>query len=348
MSVTVDDSSPDPRTGKSIAYSPASAWNSATVCQKGPGKCTAAPNKDTLNEGTWHESTFNPVDNSSNDFPNTPLTATVQFDGTAVYVYCVLALTTSGPSGNSDMTFVIDNKVVGNFVKPAPNSPGYQYNALVYSNELLPPGPHELRIVNGRINGTKSLIIIDRIVYTFETDPTPSPPTNPSPPPDHSTQLTTSSKVTPSLSISSTHPASSNSSSPWPSVSPQGPPNSPTPPNTPHPPSPTDQPSQPQTGVTDNRKNQTSPGMIVGAVLGSLAGALFIVTALMFGRRWWQKRPHPVVPTLLPRSPPPYPSASTFYDQEPLSVHELIPPGQYHSSAVYGTTLNDRLQPVYR
>lgn len=91
----------------------------------------------------------------------------ISLAGTAVYVFCALALTTAGPSGNSDMTFTIDGQVVGNFVRPAPNLPGYEPNFLVYSNDLLPPGPHVMGIINGRVNGTKSLIIIDRIVYTY-------------------------------------------------------------------------------------------------------------------------------------------------------------------------------------
>ncbi|KAF9463806.1 hypothetical protein BDZ94DRAFT_1163261 [Collybia nuda] len=164
--VTIDDSS-DPRTGRQILYSPPSAWNSGTLCQKGPGECTAIPSTDNLHEGTWHESTFNPIDSSSNNFPNTPLTVTVQFNGTAVYVLCALALTRSSPFGNSDMSFFIDNQLVGNFSRPAPNLPGYEYNIPVYSNKTLPPGLHELLIVNGRVNGTKSLIIIDQIVYSY-------------------------------------------------------------------------------------------------------------------------------------------------------------------------------------
>ncbi|KAF9463800.1 hypothetical protein BDZ94DRAFT_590542 [Collybia nuda] len=166
--ITIDDSFPDPRTGNSIIYNPPDAWNSGTFCQRGPGKCTAVLDTNRLSGGTWHECTFNPVDSSSNDHPNTPSTATVQFNGTAIYVYCALALTTSSPSGNSDMSFFIDGKPVGNFVRPAPNALGYEYNFLVYSNEVLPPNVHELSIINGRAGGSKALIIIiDRIVYSY-------------------------------------------------------------------------------------------------------------------------------------------------------------------------------------
>jgi hypothetical protein len=82
-------------------------------------------------------------------------------------VFCALALTAAGPSGNSDITFSIDGQVAGSFSRPAPNLPGYEYNVLVYSNPSLQPGPHELNIINGKVNGTKSLIILDRVVYSW-------------------------------------------------------------------------------------------------------------------------------------------------------------------------------------
>jgi hypothetical protein len=53
---TIDDSSPDPRTGNLIVYDPPGAWNTGTYCSSGPGRCTAIPDKESLNAGTWHES----------------------------------------------------------------------------------------------------------------------------------------------------------------------------------------------------------------------------------------------------------------------------------------------------
>lgn len=87
--------------------------------------------------------------------------------GTAVYVNCVLARTLSGPTGFSDMSFFIDGELVGAFLKAAPGVDGYDYNVTVYSNTSLSAGLHTLIIQNGHINGNKSLLILDSVVYTY-------------------------------------------------------------------------------------------------------------------------------------------------------------------------------------
>jgi hypothetical protein len=86
--------------------------------------------------------------------------------GTAVYVQCVLARTINSPSGNSDMSFFIDGSLVGTFVRPAPGTTGYDYDQTVYFNTTLSPGSHTIRIQNGHVDGRKSLLILDRIIYT--------------------------------------------------------------------------------------------------------------------------------------------------------------------------------------
>lgn len=88
------------------------------------------------------------------------------FTGTAVYVFCTLALTTASPDGDSDMTFYIDGSIVGTFVHSAPGTSGYEYNVSVYSNTSLSPGFHNLVLQNGHTNGEKSLMIFDYITYT--------------------------------------------------------------------------------------------------------------------------------------------------------------------------------------
>ncbi|KAF9456999.1 hypothetical protein BDZ94DRAFT_1176523 [Collybia nuda] len=157
---TIDDSSPDPRTGNSIVYSPDTSWNSATLCQGagGPSSCNAQPDKSAVSGGTWHECTFMREKN------NFPLTATVQFEGIAVYVYCVLA--PESTFGISDMTFTLDGEDMDQFTQEAPADVDYQYNVLVFSRFALSPGSHELKISNGKLNAKKSFIILDRIIYS--------------------------------------------------------------------------------------------------------------------------------------------------------------------------------------
>ncbi|KAH6916756.1 hypothetical protein BKA70DRAFT_310947 [Coprinopsis sp. MPI-PUGE-AT-0042] len=160
---TIDDGFPDPRTGTTISYIPPEAWNKGGTCEA----CTARPSATELYNNTWHDSTFNTV-RGSNDFPNTPLSASVTFSGSAIYVYCALAKTTSAPFGNSDMTFYIDGDLVGAFFRMAPGTPGYEYDVLVYQNTSIPEGQHTFTLTNGRVDGIRSLVLLDRIVYTYE------------------------------------------------------------------------------------------------------------------------------------------------------------------------------------
>ncbi|KAF8061019.1 hypothetical protein FPV67DRAFT_1512485 [Lyophyllum atratum] len=162
QNITIDDTFGDPLSGQKIVYQPAGAWNTIDCVP-----CTARPDTALAFNGTWHDGTFYPAP-GSNDFPNTPLSASVTFNGTAVYVICILARTTATPFGDSNMTFVIDGNVADTFVKPAPGTTGFDYNVTVYSNPSLEPGTHTITIQNGHVNGPKSIMIIDRIIYTTD------------------------------------------------------------------------------------------------------------------------------------------------------------------------------------
>ncbi|TFK34068.1 hypothetical protein BDQ12DRAFT_700569 [Crucibulum laeve] len=155
VNVTVDDSGINPLTGQPIIYNPPGAWNLGANCTM----CTAKIDARDVHNGTWHDvSTFNSMLQLQ--------TASLVFNGTAVYVSCAIARTTSSPHGFSDMSFFIDGNLVGTFVKTPPGLPGYDFNFTVYSNTSLPPGRHELTIQNSHINGSSSLILLDSITYS--------------------------------------------------------------------------------------------------------------------------------------------------------------------------------------
>ncbi|KAK7449292.1 hypothetical protein VKT23_013435 [Stygiomarasmius scandens] len=171
---TIDDTFPD-SSGNKIQYFPNEkgrvSWNIGGQCDA----CTAGALDPTqVFDKTWHDGTYNP-DPGSNDFPNVPLNASVTFNGTAIYVFCVLAKTTSGPDGNSDMSFYIDGELSGTFVKKPPNMPGFDYHVPVYVNESLSTGTHEFLLQNGHVNGTKSLVLLDQIIYSFDDGIDPNP-----------------------------------------------------------------------------------------------------------------------------------------------------------------------------
>ncbi|KAJ3815670.1 hypothetical protein F5876DRAFT_71873 [Lentinula aff. lateritia] len=163
VNVTVDDSA------SSVIYYPSGAWNarSASVpCSS----CTANPDVNQTFDNTFHDGTFNPVP-GSNSYPNVPLTASMTFNGIAVYVFCALAESSTSPDGDSDMDFYIDGFLNANFVKTAPgNNNTYDYSVAVFASDSLTPGTHNLTIQNGHVGGTKSLILLDKIVYTTVDD----------------------------------------------------------------------------------------------------------------------------------------------------------------------------------
>ncbi len=78
---------------------------------------------------------------------------------------CILTGTTVSPDGNTDMTFLLDNEMVGSFSLAPNGSPGYIFNVPVYVNETLSPGFHNITILSG-LAGSKSLVLLDRIIYT--------------------------------------------------------------------------------------------------------------------------------------------------------------------------------------
>ena len=85
--------------------------------------------------------------------------------GTAVYVICVITLSDVNPDGNTDMVFLLDGEQVGTLEQPPTNDTTYLYNQTVFSQTGLAFGPHTIRIEVGH-NDTRSLILLDRIIYT--------------------------------------------------------------------------------------------------------------------------------------------------------------------------------------
>ncbi|THU86360.1 hypothetical protein K435DRAFT_683821 [Dendrothele bispora CBS 962.96] len=160
---TIDDTYGDGQ-GNFIQYLPVGAWNNGPECNG----CSAKPDdKSKVYSESWHDGDFST--NPDHTFANQILTATAMFNGSAIYVFCVLAKTIpSILDGDSDMTFYIDGVQVGTFVQSGDDTPtSYQYQVPVYQNEALTPGLHNFTLANGHINGTESLVLLDRIVYTY-------------------------------------------------------------------------------------------------------------------------------------------------------------------------------------
>ncbi|KAF5332931.1 hypothetical protein D9758_015968 [Tetrapyrgos nigripes] len=174
MNRTVDDTFGDGQ-GTTIQYQ--GVWNNAN-CSTCVAKPTQAPGDPSVPvyDQTWHDGQYHGGD---------PLTASLTFNGTAVYVYIVLV--NAFPSGHiptSNLSFYIESELVGiftrilssqlskiirkvgTFVKNGSDlGTPYQYNVPVYVNESLPYKTHNFTLVNGYID---SLILLDKMVYTYD------------------------------------------------------------------------------------------------------------------------------------------------------------------------------------
>ncbi|KAH9927486.1 uncharacterized protein BXZ73DRAFT_102618 [Epithele typhae] len=157
VNITIDDYYRD-ALFEYFIYSPSGAWTAAMR----PGEVTY---------NTWHQT------NVTKDPTVTPseVKATVTFTGSSVYVFGVLASTSS-----TQLRFRLNGTALSdNFTFSAqPGPTTYSYNQLLYANESLPEATHRLDILNGDVEGgAGSLLVVDYLVYTRNTDidPLPSP-----------------------------------------------------------------------------------------------------------------------------------------------------------------------------
>lgn len=170
VNITVDDDGQDPNTGRSIQYAPPMAWATGQNCSS----CLAKPDPSQAHNGTWHDGTYRPNPESSSD-ENGVLTATFQFSGTALYVFCILAHAGSPLASTSDMTFTLDGNIVGTFFQLPTGSSNFDFNVPVYVNSSIPDGLHTFTLTNGRDNGVTSLTLFDYYIYTQNTSSAAGP-----------------------------------------------------------------------------------------------------------------------------------------------------------------------------
>ncbi|OCH86691.1 hypothetical protein OBBRIDRAFT_737547 [Obba rivulosa] len=153
QNVTIDDTNGDPFTGQQFVYLPEDKWAAGQDCPT----CAAQPDPSRVMDQSWHDSSH--WANDSNTIPS----ASVIFQGTALYVYCIL----NNFWGNSDMTFYIDDMYMGHYYCANGGCPGLEYSVLVYSNNSLEAGRnHTFTLANGENGGPQSLVLLDYIQYT--------------------------------------------------------------------------------------------------------------------------------------------------------------------------------------
>ncbi|KAJ8509520.1 hypothetical protein ONZ45_g8322 [Pleurotus djamor] len=117
---------------------------------------------------TWTKALFDPNGDS------TIKTASILFNGTTISVYCITtSVTDEGFQGNSDMVFLIDGELAGNFQRQRPSSSSP--NLLVFRSQSLEMGEHTLTIQNGRPETQQQVVmLLDYIEYTTDDGSSPS------------------------------------------------------------------------------------------------------------------------------------------------------------------------------
>ncbi|KAI0084075.1 hypothetical protein BDY19DRAFT_899115 [Irpex rosettiformis] len=154
VNITVDDMDIDNGVLR-MTYEPIDAWNIGDGC----GICSAHPSPAEALGGNWHDVTWWPNGTET----EAPRTASLEFDGSAVYVYSIIS---RFPSVNTDLTFFIDDEVVGTYTWVSDGDSSFNYNVPVYSNDSIIPGAHTLKVQNGFIGGPESLLLLDYIIYS--------------------------------------------------------------------------------------------------------------------------------------------------------------------------------------
>ncbi|PIL31269.1 hypothetical protein GSI_05967 [Ganoderma sinense ZZ0214-1] len=210
---------------------------------------------------------------------------TISFSGTAVYVYNVIPAAHALEAAVANIAFTLDGIPVQSYEQPqGSGDPEYLYHQLVYMNDALSNGTHELVIVGG-----KSLVLFDYIEYTSESSDgfppamTPiSSPTTTSPPPPLAGPPTmpTSTVMTPQHTTTLVAPPLDTPDTPTPMV--------------------TDAPTSTATGgftstaidtttamATPSSKggSNRSAGAIAGGIVGSVLALLLLGVITLFVRR---------------------------------------------------------------
>ena len=151
--ITIDDQEVG---SQAPSYAPSGDWATGQTC------ATCALNSSIIDvsrtfDRSWHDSTYHPG--------SAPGVITATFTGTAVYVFNIIANNFGGITTFTNLTFYIDNELVGSYKHTPTNDSSILYQVPVYTNSSLANQEHFLRIVNGG-GPNASLILFDFIAYT--------------------------------------------------------------------------------------------------------------------------------------------------------------------------------------
>ncbi|KAI0756230.1 hypothetical protein C8Q80DRAFT_1127378 [Daedaleopsis nitida] len=347
VTYTVDDGD------SSISYFPSGAWSQAPACNG----CSAQPDTSRANGGTWHQATYG---ESHSEVPYIE----VQFTGTAIYVYNILAGPASGSLAGTHLQFTWDGQYDrgSDFNWDAEDSRSVEYGQMVYYIEGLEHGAHTLRIQPDTSRG--STILFDYIRVTSDSAPpatAPSPsstmstsPTPPAPSPSSTSPSTPTLTPTPTSASTQNHQSGSPDASEAtsttpnthlsssPSLSTASPSSHSFDPTAPFTSSSSGHPSAlaSQTAEPSSSAGRSPAGVIAGATIGGIVVLVLVFLGACLLRRRRRNARLPILPTESEKGGigvygtdlPPEPSSATRLLPGPSSAAGLQPTTEYPSS----------------
>ncbi|KAJ6614177.1 hypothetical protein B0H10DRAFT_2046293 [Mycena sp. CBHHK59/15] len=207
---TIDDTQGDSVSGLLPAYDPLVQFYPN---ESGCSFCGTHPDPAGAFGGTWHD---------GSQLPGTPsISVTLSFNGTAIYVFCILANNLTNVMTNSYFTFTLDGVPQGNFIHNPLSTPDYQYMVNVYRIDGLKQKSHVLVMATDN-ESTGSLILFDYAIYTFDdglTSQIPSTSATATPVTETITLQSSTSSNTDPLQSSSTLPLGPSKSPSPPEIS---------------------------------------------------------------------------------------------------------------------------------
>ncbi|KAJ7147207.1 hypothetical protein C8R46DRAFT_918135 [Mycena filopes] len=147
---TIDDLKGDVRTGVLPVYEPLSMWNADGNCNV----CVIHPDPKKAVEGTWHDAT---------QTGKTPPTVTIQFTGTAIYMFGIVPNNIPRAATHVNLTFTLDSVPQTGYAHTPDNSSNMAYAVPIFATSGLTNGSHTLV---ARTTNAPALFIFDYALYT--------------------------------------------------------------------------------------------------------------------------------------------------------------------------------------
>ncbi|KAH7104308.1 hypothetical protein BKA62DRAFT_694248 [Auriculariales sp. MPI-PUGE-AT-0066] len=154
--ITIDDAQGDEVTGAKPIYTPPNQWYAISSQSRCDGICDPNPGIDEAYFSTWHVAT---------GFPTEPSRIEFKFNGSAVFIYCILA-GNARPNSQTHLSLLVDGVEMDTFHWiPTNNTPPFYYQVPVLSASALESRTHFVVVLSAVTAIDYSVIFFDFAVY---------------------------------------------------------------------------------------------------------------------------------------------------------------------------------------